>query len=263
MNAPIKYFGGKGTMYKNIIQYFPAQEEYNIYIEPFGGSFSIGLHKEPSPVEIYNDLEQNVYALFKVLSNKELFINFKERCDLSYYDDNLRQYYKQLLKTKLSILDRAVMFFYVNRTSHNGIGGFSINSIIRRKMSKSVSDFLSCIDRLPELHQRLSNIIVSNMDGIKLIKKYNQSNVFFYLDPPYEQSTRTSARYLVDMNRKQHEELLTVLSNIKAKVLLSGYDCKLYNYLLEVGFNKIQFEVKTIDGKRNPKTKTETLWKNY
>lgn len=263
MNSPICYFGGKGTMFNNIIKEFPPKESYNIYIEPFGGSFSIGIKKEPVPVEIYNDLEKNVYSLFKVLSDTSLFVEFKNKCDLLYYNEDLRIEYKLLLKTEISISDRAFMFFYVNRTSYNGVGGFSARPLISRNMSRSVSAFLSVIDRLPELHQRLSNLIVLNTDGIALIKKYNQPNVLFYLDPPYEQSTRTTARYAIDMNQQQHQALLNVLYNSKAKILLSGYDCKLYDSLLSNGFNKRQFEVNTVSGTGKPKTKTETLWKNY
>ncbi len=64
------------------------------------------------------------------------------------------------------MVERAFSFFYVNRTSHNGVGGFSKNTYIRRGMSKSVSDFLSAIDRLPELHDRLSKVIVTNKDDL-------------------------------------------------------------------------------------------------
>jgi DNA adenine methylase len=264
MNSPIKYFGGKGTMFNNIMKYFPEESTYNTYIEPFGGSFSIGLKmKTLPPIVIYNDLEMNVYSLYKVLSDNELFPLFKDKCDLVFYDENIRKDFKEKLKTELSILDRAFYFFYVNRTSHNGIGGFSKNTYVRRNMSKSVSDFLSCIDRLPELHDVLSKVIVTNTDGIELIKKYNKDNVFLYLDPPYEQSTRTSARYAVDMDRSQHELFLDTVIGSESKILISGYDCELYNKLTENGYTKIQFEVNTIDGNFNPKTKTETLWMNY
>jgi DNA adenine methylase len=130
-------------------------------------------------------------------------------------------------------------------------------------MSKSISDFLSAVDRLPEIHDRLSRVIVTNTDGIELIKKYNQENVFLYCDPPYEQSTRTSTRYNVDMDREGHLEFLDAVINSKSKILISGYDCELYDTLVENGFEKIQFEVKTISGNFTPKTKIETLWKNY
>lgn len=38
LNSPIRYFGGKGTMFNNIIEQFPLPETYNTYIEPFGGN---------------------------------------------------------------------------------------------------------------------------------------------------------------------------------------------------------------------------------
>ncbi|MFW5804757.1 MAG: hypothetical protein ACOCWG_05960, partial [bacterium] len=49
----------------------------------------------------------------------------------------------------------------------------------------------------------------------------------------------------------------------KAKILISGYDCEIYDELTNNKWDKIQFEVKTIDGKCRKKNKIETLWKNY
>lgn len=264
MKAPIKYFGGKGTMFNSIIHYFPDRTKYNTYIEPFGGSFSIGLMKEPVEIEMYNDLEQNVYSLYKVLSDPEMFKQFKEKCDLVLYSEDIRaEFIRNLKSDNLSMVDRAFNFFYVNRTSHNGVGGFSKNTYVRRGMSKSISDFLSAIDRLPELHDRLSRVIVTNMDGIEMIYKYNTSNVFLYCDPPYEQSTRTSTRYKVDMDREKHVEFLRACVESNARILISGYDCELYNILETVEWTKVSFDVKTIDGNFKPKTKTEYLYYNY
>lgn len=122
---------------------------------------------------------------------------------------------------------------------------------------------LSCIDRLPELHQRLSRVIVTNKDGIDLVNKYNTPNVFLYLDPPYVQETRTSARYAEDMDDDTHRRLLEACIHSKAKILISGYDNHLYDILLSNGFTKHSFEVNTISGDKKPKTKIETIWKNY
>jgi DNA adenine methylase len=263
MKTPIKYFGGKGTMFKNIVNKFPS--EYNTYIEPFGGSYSVGLSlNPPPPIEIYNDLEKNVYTLYKVLSDKDLFCNFKKLCDLSLYSEELRKEYKILLKNEiLDDVKRAFYYFYINRTSHNGTGGFSVNKVVRRNMSKSVSDFLSSIDRLDELHLRLSRIIIRNTDGIELIRKYNDNSVFIYADPPYEQSTRTSARYVVDMDNEKQKEFLDVCKESKSKILISAYACDLYDELLNHGFKRYDFSVKTIGGDFKKKNKIETLYYNY
>lgn len=263
MRSPVKYFGGKGLMINKIKDYFPNKDTYDTYIEPFSGSFSIGLTMDV-PNLIYNDLDKNVYALYQVLSDRTLFDLFKFKCDITFYSEYLRQKFKAELKNEnLSTIDRAFYFFYVNRTSHNGVGGFSVNSVIRRNMSKSVSDYLSAIDRLPELHNFLSKVIITNKDGIEVIKKYNKPNVLIYCDPPYEQSTRTSTRYAVDMNREQHLKFIETIKDSKAKVIVSGYDCDIYKELEDAGWEKINFTVNTVDGKRNPKTKVETLWRNY
>ena len=265
LKPPIRYFGGKSNMINEIFKYFPENESYNSYIEVFGGSYSLGLSINPiPPIQLYNDLEKNVYSLYKVLSNPEMFRVFKENCDLVLYSEDIRSdFIQELKRDDLPMVLRAFYFFYVNRTSHNGVGGFSKNTYIRRGMSKSISDFLSSIDRLPELHDRLSRVIVTNMDGIELIKKYNTPNVFVYADPPYHQSTRTSTRYKVDMDNDDHIRFLDAVMESKSKILISGYDCKLYDVLGENGFKKVSFEVKTIDGNFKPKTITEYLYYNY
>ncbi len=265
IKSPIKFFGGKGGMYKQIIQYFPDSISYKIYIEPFGGSAAILLSQPLGKVEIYNDLYQNVYSLYKVIADKELFTRFKEKCDLALYSEQIRAEFKQeLKKSDLNIVNRAFYYWYVNRTSHNGIGGISRNYYIRRNMSKSTSDFLSCIDRLKRLHDRLSSVIILNRDALELIKENDKSNVFIYADSPYHQSTRTSCRYEVDMDDEKQKQYIDILLNIKnAKMLVSGYDCEEYKRLVKNNWQKIDFKVKTVDGNFNPKTKIETLWKNY
>lgn len=264
MNSPIKYFGGKNLIYNNILKYFPLPESYNTYIEPFGGSFGIGLKKPICINEIYNDLEQNVYSLFKVLSDEQLFNQFKKLCDLAYYNADLRIECRNKLKTNnLNIVERAFCFFYVNRTSFNGIGGIQINLSVRRAMSRSVSDLLQTIDNLYNFHQRFSKVIVLNMDGIELIKKYNAPNVLIYCDPPYEHSTRGSYRYKVDMTLQQHIDFINVCIQSKSKILISGYDCEIYKVLEDNGFQKFQFNKNTVDTNSIPKIVVETLWKNF
>lgn len=258
MNAPICYFGGKNGMSKHIIEYFPDKETYDIYIEPFGGSYGVGLHMDyVPPIEIYNDLDNNVYSLYKVLQDREMFKEFQRLCELSPFCEVLYQeFYESLKKDDLSLVERAYKFFYTNRTSFNGNGGFKVNCSIRRKSSKSISDYLSAIERLEELHERLSNVIVCNKDGIELIKKYKEKeNVLIYCDPPYVQSTRTSGRrYEIDMKDDIQDKFLDVCMDCKCKMLISGYDNEKYDILLQNGYNKVEFEVNH---------RIETLWKNY
>lgn len=265
INSPVKYFGGKGNINNLIISLFPKEGTYNHYVEPFSGSFSVGLQLNPVPIEIYNDLYNNIYSLFKVISDRELFKIFKEKCDLAIYHEQLRKDYKQyLLDKNISLIDRAFYYFYVNRSSYKGNGGFSCNTYIRRNMSKSVSDFLSTVDNLDKIHERLSRVVVRKVDGITLIKKFNKPNMLLYCDPPYIQDTRSSdIKYDIEMSDSKHRELVTEIIKSKAKIIISGYDHPIYQKLVAHGFKKKNYDVDIRDGKGNKKKSTEVLWFNY
>lgn len=265
MKACIKYFGGKGVMSKKILEFFPDKKTYDIFIDAFGGSGAILLAKEPGGVEIYNDLDSNVFALYTVLTNANMFEVFKSQCDLLIYSEELRNYFKrELRESTLSIQDRAFKFYAVNRMSHNGIGGFSINTYIRRGMSKSTSDFLSSVDRLKDMHDRLSRVIVTNKDALELIEKYDRDKTFIYCDSPYHHDTRTDFRYPIDMTNVQQSLYIDTLLKVQnAKVLVSGYNCQEYERLCEGGWQRVDFDVNTIDGARKSKVKTESVWYNY
>lgn len=257
MNSPIKYYGGKSYMTDILKKYFPSS--YDIYIEGFGGGASLLFSKDPNGIEIYNDLGENVYSLFRVISSKEMHKKLKERLDLTYYSAQLRDEYRELLKRDdISMEDRAYYYIYVNRTSFNGVGGFSTTMTVRRNMSKSTSDYLSMIDGLPEVHNRLSRVIIEHRDIFDLIDKYDEENVFMYLDPPYVKSTRlSSTEYEVEMSDDEHIKFVDRLLRCKCKVLVSGYDHPIYDNLLSK-FTKIKFK-----SPNSQSGATETIWMNY
>lgn len=257
MRSPIKYFGGKVYMMNEIKSHFPKGINDLVFIEGFGGGASSIFAKEPCGVEIYNDIDENVYSLFKVISDKLLFEELKNKLDITPYSRELRTEFIGDLKQEQSLVERAYKFLYVNRSSFNGNGGFTSNLHIRRSMSKAVSDYLSIIEYLPQIHQRFSRVIIENLDIMDLLKKYCADNIFYYLDPPYLQSTRKSTvRYKYEMSEKDHENMIEMLISHKAKFLISGYENELYNRLKKNGWNKHSFKSPSSDS-------IETLWWNY
>jgi DNA adenine methylase len=257
MHSPIKYYGGKTYMTDILKNYFP--QDFDVYVEGFGGGASLLFSKDAYGIEVYNDLGENVHSLFKVLSDKGMYKVLKEKLELTYYSAQLRDEYKELLKREdISIEDRAYYYLYVNRTSFNGVGGFSTTMTVRRNMSKSTSDYLSMIDGLPEVHNRLSSVIIEHRDIFDLIDKYDAENVFMYLDPPYVRETRSSSTtYEIEMDNNDHQRLVDRLLVCKCKLLISGYDHPIYDKLLPK-FNKVGFT-----SPNSMSEQTETLWMNY
>lgn len=268
MNPAIRYYGSKGGFKNVIIDNFPKPDTYDTFIEAYGGGASVLFSLEGDnikPIEIYNDINENAYAIMKVLNNPKMFEKFKQRADLVYHSRELNERFKEELKNdKLSVIDRAFMFWYITRTSYNGLGGYNYDMHVRRKMAKGVSDFLSSIDKMYEIHNRLSRVIIENMDGLKLLQKHNKERVFAYLDPPYtiENQNNNNNYYEDKFSVEDQNKLIDFLLESKSKILLSGYKNKIYEKLENAGWNIIDFEVKTTKQNKLHK-KTETLWKNY
>lgn len=144
--------------------------------------------------------------------------------------------------------------------SYNGAGGFSRETAIRRNMAKSVSDFLSVIDRLPEIHNRLSNLIVENKDALDIIDRYDDVDTLMYLDPPYVHSTRkSSTSYENEMDDSEHKALIQKVLNGKSKFIISGYNCSIYDDLN----NSIKWTRIDLKSQSTSSDSIESLWINY
>src|SRR4029079_15428994 len=71
MIGPIAYIGGKNRIAKKIIEIFPP---HTTYVEAFAGGAQVFFHKEPSAVEVLNDLNGDVVNFFRMcqLHHEEL-----------------------------------------------------------------------------------------------------------------------------------------------------------------------------------------------
>lgn len=73
LRSPICWFGGKGLMVSKLLPLIPP---HHIYVEVFGGGASLLFAKEPSPVEVYNDIDSGLVNFFRVLRDPEKFARF-------------------------------------------------------------------------------------------------------------------------------------------------------------------------------------------
>ena len=64
--SALRYLGGKWAIAPWIIEHMPA---HRVYVEPFGGAASVLLRKPRSKVEVYNDLDDEIVGIFRILQN--------------------------------------------------------------------------------------------------------------------------------------------------------------------------------------------------
>src|ERR1039457_2876294 len=76
MVGPLSYIGGKHRLAKRIIEIFP---KHTTYVEAFAGGAQVLFHKEPSAVEVLNDLDGELVNFFRVcqLHHEELIRYFR------------------------------------------------------------------------------------------------------------------------------------------------------------------------------------------
>lgn len=262
--SPINWYGGKYYMAKDIIDIFPS---HKMYVEGFGGAGHVLFRKDRSEMEVYNDLHNGLYLIFKMLRDENE--EFIRKLSLTSYSRKEFEESKSWMH-EVNEVEKARKFYVRTMQSVASNGGWCYaKSKSRRGMCQSVSRWLGNIEEnLSGAIERLKEVQIENLDVIELINKYDKDDTLFYLDPPYITETRNQKKsYDHEMNDTQHKELVDTLLDIKGKVILSGYDHPIYNKLLDHGWKKellgnySKRSQKTNEGKLNKGQ--EFVWVNF
>jgi DNA adenine methylase len=244
-----------------IIECFPPHQTY---LEPFGGAGSVLLNKAPAPVEVYNDLDERITRLFRVL--RDHGDEFRRLLTLTPYSE---AEFDHAIEPAENEIEQARRDFVRWRMSLGGRGdSFSCTlHRIRRGMADVVSGYLSMIDgQLPAIIERLRRVQIICRPALEAIRTWDGPDTLIYCDPPYLHETRHEGSrnvYGVEMSEQDHRELAAALNSCKAKVVLSGYPSILYDELYP-SWRTMTFDIANhAAGGRTKARKQEKLWLNW
>ena len=114
-HSPFRYPGGKFYARKLILRRIPASD---VYCEPFVGGGSIFFAKPASRVTILNDLDAGVINTFRQIRDRTE--DLIARLDGLPASRALHHHFKNEFQPA-DDLERALRWFYLNRTSYSGI----------------------------------------------------------------------------------------------------------------------------------------------
>lgn len=259
MRAIFRYPGSKWSIAEWIISHFPAGYEKMVYLEPFVGSGAVFFSKIPGTVETINDLDGDIVNLFRVLREQseelkralELTPYAREEYNLAFEpcDDPVEKARRYMVKTTQAIGIKKGKGWRVCRQTD--VGG---NASKWGGAPELLEEIASRLRANPDHH-----VQIEHRDALKLISMFNSPDVLMYLDPPYLSDTRKSgAVYAHEMSEQGHRELLELIAQSKAKIIISGYNSGLYNTMLS-GWNKDEKQVVVQSGA----DATEVIWMNY
>jgi DNA adenine methylase len=258
-----KIHGGKYYLCDWIISHFPANYDDLKYVETSGGAASVLLNKKPSSKgEVYNDLNPKVANIFHCLK---------------HYPDCFSEAIKKIDYSEKSFKDAAKVEFQYNNTeaalaelvlrrmSRGGLGKhFSWSQRERGGRPGDLNAWETFKDLVPLIATRLQGVDVINQEQVEVVKAHDSPDTLFYCDPPYVHATRSVPKaYDYELNDEQHREFAKALNAAKGKVVISGYDCKLYQELYK-GWRVVCKSVKNNAGQGKTKSnRIECLWLNY
>lgn len=255
MDRVLKYPGSKWNLVPHILKMIP---NHHTYLEPFFGSGAILFSKNESRIEMVNDLDHNVVNLFNCIkSDPERLARIVLSTPYSreQYDNSYIQIPEEPYEKAANFLVKCWQG-YGFRTNGSKVGWK--NDIQGRESMYALWDWYRLPDRILMVAERLRKVQIENRPALEVMKRFDFSNVFMYLDPPYVLCTRTGKQYAHEMQDDDHEELLKFTLQSRAKIMISGYESDMYNDYLS-NWNKANYKsCAEMGGKR-----IETVWFNY
>jgi DNA adenine methylase len=213
MTGPLSYVGGKNRFAKQIIARFP---EHTTYVEAFAGGAQVFFHKQPSEVEVLNDLDGEIVNFFRVCQwhHEELIRTLR-------FSVVSRKLYGLLAATSpagLTDVQRAARFFYLQKNSFGG-------RVVRQNYHFSVIKTPNYNpERLAEIlqktHERLQKVQIESLPYERILTAYDRPTTLFYLDPPYF----GRELYRFNFTEADFEALAERLTHITGKFILSLND---------------------------------------
>jgi DNA adenine methylase len=234
-NRPtLRYHGGKWRLAPWVIGQFP---KHRVYVEPYGGAASVLLRKPRSGFELYNDLDDEVVNVFRVLRDRDLAAELERLLRLTPF---ARVEFLEAWEPTADPVERArrtVARSFMGHASgsHNPEAptGFRAKGV--RRGSSAPMDLAGWPDCVRLFTQRLVGVVIESQPALEIISRHDGPAVLFYCDPPYLHSTRVieyrRTAYRHEMTEAQHIELSKTLRSVRGRVVLSHYDCPLYREL--------------------------------
>ncbi len=214
MSKPIvPWIGGKRKLASHILPLFP---DHQCYVEPFCGAAALFFMKEPSHVEVLNDVNGDLVNLYRVVKHhlEELYKQFK-------WALTSRQNWDWLQATPVETLtdiQRAARFLYLQKLAFGGrVDGQSFGTATT---SRPRFNIFTLEQDLADAHYRLSPATIENLDWKAVIKKYDRPHTLFYCDPPYWDTEG----YGVEFPFSEYEEMAELAKSIQGNMIISIND---------------------------------------
>lgn len=237
----LRYHGGKFMIAPWVISHFAPHEAYT---EVFGGGASVLLRKPRSAGETYNDLDNAIVGIFRVLQDPFQSSRLVELLKLTPY--SREEFYLAYephdcpIETARRTIIRSFMGFGSDGT--NGKYRTGYRATVTKAKKTPASEWANYPDQLALIIERFRSVNIENTDAFKLLPRLDGPSTLHYVDPPYLPETRSRGNrrrgqgfhvYTHELETDDHIRLLEILLRLEGMVALSGYFSEMYQDTLK------------------------------
>ena len=215
------YPGGKTTIAPWVIDHFP---NHTVYVEPFGGSASVLMQKDPSNVEVYNDVNSDCVEFFRAIKShsEELEEWVKNTPYSRELYDRWRDEFNEGSRPNGTV-EQAGRFWFLTTASfgadiHQGGGTFSVDKSESKDAHYPPIKWKRKGENIKHIRDRFHRVQVEQLDYANLFEKYDSEDTFFYCDPPY---VDVGEDYYTTGDGFDHERFCEALERLDGKWLVS------------------------------------------
>ena len=257
----VPYYGGKSgrtRLGKWVTSLLPQRTDCT-YVELCAGMAGILLQREPSKVEVLNDLNDRVVNFWRVMRDDgEELVRLAKHTPYSYQEYNWSA--QHLDDKSLSSTRRALAFLTViEQNLFHGDGANHINPP-QWSLRVGTTNIFPIRDRyklLEMIRKRIHYVQLYNGDAAVLVKKtLNIPYSIIYFDPPY--TRRNHSPYAV--SSIDVEKISELFQQHKGAIAISGCDGE-WDHL---GWERHELEnVSSYSTKGKKAKRSEQVWTNY
>jgi DNA adenine methylase len=258
--AALRYFGGKWALAPWIIAHIPP---HRVYVEPFGGAASVLLRKPRSRVEFYNDLDEEIVGIFRVLQDTDQCRELFRRLHRTPY---ARREFERAFQSSADSIERArraivraYMSFHHEALFNARHKTIFSNAHHRKGGSSKGREWMGYPRTLAVVCRRLRGVIIECRDARRVIADQDTPDALFFVDPPYVKSTRSHGGYRHELSDDDHVALLSQLRAIQGRATVCGFACALYDDLLH-DWTRLTHSHYAAAGGMGSQKRTEVLW---
>lgn len=264
----VKWVGGKRQLMFELLKNLP--KSYNRYFEPFIGGGALFFELQPNNAYI-SDMNEELINLYSVVRDSvdELVHDLNKHEISKEYFLKIRNLDRMEKYFKLSNIERASRFIYLNRTCFNGMYRVNSKGEFNVPFGNYKNPRIIDENNLLNCSELLKKTEIKCADFSEILSKV-QKDDFVYFDPPYVPLNETSSftsytkdGFDIDMQFKLRD-VCNELDSMGVKFMLSNSDTKLVNELYANYEIKKVFASRQINANADGRGKiTEVLVKNY